>query len=230
MKVRFRSPLGLRIGRRLVHGNGLSSLRRLRLFGFLLLCLLSDRDTWGSPFVFHTFKANGDGTYSYEYGVDNSDGSFPIFAWSLELGLTPAQVDWNPRSLPQTGGILGSGSRSIRVPTGNPQNPIDDWESKPGIPTRGLSAQDFTALDPLGGGDIQPGLALGGFGFTSGHAPGPLSYTLFGPGGEFLHGVTVGPVAIPEPGAAAHVTMALFVIGVCRWLAVRAGSPGRRTR
>lgn len=128
---------------------------------------------------------NGDGTFTYSYTVDNSNGAFDIEAWSLEFFISP---DWNLDDI-FAGGDVG-------VPI--------DWFALAGIPTIGIAAQDFVSFP---GAEVFVGDApLGGFTFTSSQLPGTVTFFEFGQGGLSASGSAVGPTAIPEPG-----TLLLFI-------------------
>ncbi len=137
---------------------------------------------------------NGDGTYTYSYTVDNSTGSFDIAAWSLEFDFhTP---DWNPLDVP-TGG-------DVSIPNLG-------WIAGAGIPTTGLSAQDFLTFTP--NDDVKTGAILGGFSFTSHFAPGDILFTEFAEDGSSSSSGTVkGPTSgttntVPESGAGMGVML-----------------------
>jgi len=122
--------------------------------------------------------ANGDGTWTYSYTVDNTAGGFDVAIWSLEFDF--ASPDWNQVEMASGG--------DVAVPTG--------WIADVGVPVAGQSAQDFISLDPSG--DVAVGAMLAGFAFTSAFAPGTISYLEFSGTGDEADGTTVGPSA-PEP-------------------------------
>lgn len=143
-------------------------------------------------------QANGNGTYTYSYTVDNTGGTFDVFAWSLEFNIPVGQIDWN--QLDQAGG-------------GDVVVPNADWIAQAGVPTLGgLSAQDFFSLDPLA--DVLIGNKLTGFSFVSAFPPVQTVYTLeFGALGDSITGTTVGPgrgsTGVPDSGT----TWLLFALG-----------------
>ena len=139
--------------------------------------------------------ANGDGTFTYSYTVDNAAGDFDVSAWSLEFAF--ATPDWNPLDVTSGG--------DVAVPN-------LDWVADVGIPTSGASAQDFLSLDPSG--DVAVGAALGGFSFTSSIAPGTVLYREFSALGDSVAGTTVGPRLVPEPSALVCVLAALAVLAL----------------
>ena len=152
---------------------------------------------------------NGNGTWTYSYTIDNTGGTFDIVAWSLEFNFTSALIDWN-----QSDTFSGG---AVTVPDAN-------WIAQPGIPTFGLSSQDFFSLDPAS--DVLTGTSLTGFSFISAIAPGSVSYYLeFGANNESQSGFTVGPQAslsasVPE-GGSSFLYGLISLMGCCgagRWL------------
>src|SRR5262245_46288065 len=134
--------------------------------------------------------ANGDGTWTYSYTVDNTAGGFDVAVWSLEFDF--AAPDWNQLEMASGG--------DVAVPTG--------WAADVGVPVVGQSAQDFVSLDPSG--DVAVGATLAGFAFTSSFEPGTVRYLEFSGTADEADGTTVGPSAAPEPlGLAALASLAL---------------------
>ena len=133
--------------------------------------------------IIGTSVDNGDGTYTYSYEVDNTDGAFDVAVWSLEFAFAPP--DWD-----QLDAFSGG---DVSVP--------NDWFAGVGVPFAGLSAQDFVSLDS--GGDVLVGDILAGFSFTSSYQPGLVDWAEFASAGDSASGRTIGPVfvhAVPEPG------------------------------
>ena len=127
--------------------------------------------------VFSFALDNLDGTFTYNYTIDNTAGAFDIDSWSLEFDVNP---DWNQTDT--------SGGGDVTVPNA-------DWFANTGTPTLGISAQDFFSLDTVATGDT-----LAGFSFTSSFAPGNVTFFEFNSGGDSASGITTGPVAaVPEP-------------------------------
>ena len=139
---------------------------------------------------------NGNGTFTYNYEVDNTLGTFDIAVWSLEFDIAP---DWD-----QLDSLSG----------GDVDVPNFDWFADAGIPTSGTSAQDFISLDPFA--DVLAGDTLAGFSFTSSFAPGTINYFEFDGFGTSASSLTVGPTAagvvIPEPSSWALLAIGLVSI------------------
>ena len=101
-----------------------------------------------------TAVENVDGTYTYQYVVDNSAGIFDIAGFTLEFPVPEDQLDWDPLD------IFSGGDVEI---------PSLDWFADSGVPSLGGgSAQDFFSISFLG--DVLAGETLGGFAFTSSFA------------------------------------------------------------
>lgn len=154
------------------------------VLAFSALCILG-HDTQGA--IVGSVLDNGNGTYTYSYSIDNTGGAFPVVAFSLEFPVPSAAIDWD-----QTTGIT--------LPV--------NWAAVPGIPTLGLSAQDFLSLNPIA--DVSIGGILAGFSFVSALQPGPVSYNQFGAAGQTRSGTVVGATGVPEPGTA---LAGIFVLG-----------------
>jgi len=135
----------------------------------------------------------GDGTFRYQYSIDNSVGTFGVFTWSLEFNFNP---DWDQRDVFSGGSVL--------VPNG-------DWTAKPGVPLIGFAAQDFVSFF----GEVTVGDTLGEFAFISKYPPGIISYNEFGALGEFAYGTTIGPMLVPEPDTMIPMILT-FLVG-CGW-------------
>lgn len=147
--------------------------------------------------VIGSSAANGDGTFTYSYTVDNALGDFDVAGWSLEFGF--ATPDWNQLDVTSGGDVTV---------------PDLGWVADVGIPASGASAQDFLSLDPSS--DVVVGAALSGFSFTSTFAPGSVVYREFSALGDSVAGTTVGPSLVPEPNeflcaVAALALLALWV-------------------
>jgi hypothetical protein len=141
---------------------------------------------------------NGDGTYTYDYTVDNTAGTFDVFAWTLEFDLAPTDIDWDQFDSSFGGDVVV---------------PNVDWVAQEGIPALGgSSAQDFQSISFAG--DVLIGETLSGFSFVSSHAPSTAVFTVeFGIFGESATGTTVGPglaSAVPDGGS----TLGLLFLGV----------------
>jgi hypothetical protein len=134
---------------------------------------------------------NGNGTYTYSYTVDNSAGAFPVVAFTLDFPFASSAIDWN-----QSTGVV--------TPAG--------WVGFPGIPTTGLSAQDFLSTSPAA--DVAVGSTLGGFSFTTAHPPVTIPYITFGASGQTQAGTIVGagPTAVPEPGTALAALLLISIV------------------
>ncbi len=177
-------------------------------------CLIASALLLGQNAAFATItgaaSANGDGTYTYSYTVDNSGGAFDIAAWSLEFGfLTP---DWNQAD----------------APTGDVQVPNSGWGAAAGIPVTGLSAQDFFTLSS--NDDIKVNSTLNGFSFRSSFAPGTVSFTEFAEGtGDAISGSVIGPATmtatLPESGS----SFSLTALGAAAALGLHQRPRARRT-
>lgn len=135
--------------------------------------------------VIGSYAANGDGTFTYWYRLDNTSGSFDIAAWSLEFAF--ALPDWDPLDVGAGGGVT--------VPDAN-------WVAFEGVSLEGGWAQDFLSLDEAG--DVTAGSLLEGFSFKSRFRPGTVTFHEFSAFGEGSSGFTLGPVhapsAVPEGG------------------------------
>lgn len=140
--------------------------------------------------VIGTAIDNGNGTFTYEYTVDNVAGTFDVMGWSLAFDFGSTSRDWDPVDVGFGGDVV--------VPS--------DWIAGESVPAPGLVAQDFFSLFP--GSDVATGGSLGGFSFVSALPPGPVRVESFGPSGDFLSEFTIGPV-IPEPAGAATLALAL---------------------
>jgi len=183
--------------------------RAMYLLASLLVLTLTAPNT--NAAVQGTATDNGNGTYTYDFTVDNSGGNFDIFAWSLEFNF--GLPDWNQNDTPIGG--------DVTVPNSG-------WAAQAGTPTTGLSAQDFLSLDPST--DVLAGSMLSGFSFTSAFPPGEVSYNMFSPLGESGSGTTVGPALVtgrvPDsgPGLVGFAVIGLLLIaGAARergWIAV----------
>jgi len=136
---------------------------------------------------------NADGSVTYLYRVDNTDGVFDISAWSLEFGFS--SLDWNPLDAASGG--------SVSVPNLN-------WFADVGNPVLGLSAQDFISLTPRA--DVIAGQALSGFSFTSRFLPGSITYHEFLSDGSSITGTTIGPVQKAPDGDGPLATMACIAV------------------
>lgn len=159
---------------------------------------------------------NGNGTYTYSYTIDNTGGTFDTVAFSLEFSFLSSLIDWNQSDV--------AGGGDVVVPNLN-------WIAQAGVPTIGVSAQDFFSIDPSG--DVLVGDSLSGFSFISALAPGVITYFFqYGAGGESASGNTVGPVPgggntgggggnnVPDAGSSAALLIASFscVMGLGRWV------------
>ncbi len=147
-----------------------------------MLTLLSQS---GQAGIVGSAVANGDGTVTYSYVVDNSAGAFDVFLWSLNFPfLTP---DWNQLD------VLSGGD--VHVPNAN-------WFANVGVPVTGSSAQDFLSLNPAG--DVLVGQSLSGFSFTSHYLPGQIAFLEFSAAGDSDGGTTIGPaflsLSVPDGG------------------------------
>jgi hypothetical protein len=148
-----------------------------------------------SAMITSSFVANGDGTVTYSYEVDNSTGLFDVAAWALEFNLP--SPDWNQLD------SLSGGDVSV---------PNASWFADAGIPVTGLSAQDFISLDPSS--DVLAGAILGGFSFTSSFQPGPVTFHEFSALGDVISGTTIGPVIALADGRSRMGTLALAALAV----------------
>ncbi len=159
------------------------------------LCLLGGAVRQASAGVEGLFEANPDGTFTYHYRVENPNGAFPIFGWSL--GLTG--FDWTPFDSSFSGDVI--------VP--------DGWVALPGIPVDTPVAQDFLSLDPST--DVPGGGVLDGFSFTSAFAPGRVPYLAFGDSAT-LSGTVVGPVGIVPEGGTRTAMLVLGGVVLAGWV------------
>ncbi len=149
--------------------------------------------------VLGTSLDNGDGTYTYQYSVDNTAGSFDIFAFSLEFNFASSRIDWNQLDTASGGEV---------------STPNLGWFAQAGTPIQGLSAQDFYDLDPAD--DIAIGNSLQGFSFTSRLRPGSVTYYYeFGSLGESSSGSTVGPIDFTVPEVSSSLGL---LLGAAGWL------------
>ena len=123
-----------------------------------------------------TVAANGNGTFTYSYTVDNSSGTFDVAAWSLDFMFTTP--DWDQFD------TFSGGDVTV---------PNLDWLGQAGIPIIGQSAQDFLSLGPAA--DVAVGSALTGFAFTSAFGPGPVPFYEYSAVGDSATGTTVGPAS-----------------------------------
>ena len=142
-----------------------------------------------------------DGLFIYSYSIDNSVGSFPVSALSLEFPFEQALADWNPLDIPSGG--------DVSVPLNDPFLAEDDWESFALTFLPGTFSQGFSALGPRGEADVQVGSQLSGFSFSSRLQPASTPFTVFGPAGESLSGTILAPSPVPEPSAALSVLISL---------------------
>ena len=141
---------------------------------------------------------HGDGRFKYSYTIDNSAGTFDVFAFSLEFALTENQIDWNPLD------VFSGGE--VEVPTA-------DWIASLGIPTTGASAQDFISLSFVS--DVLVGQSLSGFSFVSSFAPTLATFTVeFGSLGESATGLTIGPGAPPAGVPESIETLTGLLVGL----------------
>lgn len=151
--------------------------------------------------VIGSFTANGDGSYTYFYEVDNRGGAFDVALWSLEFDF--ATPDWNQLDS-ASGGDVGL--------------PDPLWLADAGTPVTGLSAQDFVSLDPSA--DVAVGAVLGGFSFISSRAPGQVAYHQFSPAGDSSSGFTIGPVTAVPDGTGSTLGLLLIAaasgVALCR--------------
>ena len=121
-------------------------------------------------------KATGQFTYSFT--VDNTLGTFPIAAWTLEFSVTP---DWNPLT------VRSGGDVSV---------PNEAWFAIGGIPAEGgVAAQDFITF--VATADVPVGETLSGFSFPSAIPLGTITYFEFGEEafGDSATGTIEGPIA-----------------------------------
>jgi len=144
---------------------------------------------------------NGDGTFTYSYTIENVGGLFDIFAFSLDFNFDAATRDWDPNDTAIGGDVV------VADP---------GWFAQDGIPTTGLSAQDFFSITPSS--DVLIGTSLGVFSFVSSIPPSSVRYVTFGPQGESDAGQTIGPGIVPESGT--MLAAGVLALG-CAWAAVK---------
>jgi hypothetical protein len=143
----------------------------------LALGLVCARPASAAPIVSATFSQLADGSYQYNWVVDNADGTDPIF----DLGL----FYYGPVD-----------DATVTDPTG--------WSHVlPGYdPATGQGFIDWFSpiLDdgstPF---DLLPGASLAGFSFISALGPGAIQYAINGDLSNL--GATTGPNPVPEPGS-----------------------------
>ena len=122
---------------------------------------------------------NMNGTWTYEYTIDNTTGNSAVVGFDLDFDFTP---DWNQLDVNRGGDVM--------VPDAN-------WSASLGGP----SLQGFLSLGPSS--DVLPGAILQGFSFTSGVAPALVGYQEYHnlpsiSGAGFVPGPS-GLAAVPEP-------------------------------
>ena len=132
---------------------------------------------------------------------------------ALELAIPPSKIDWDQLDAPSGGGVV--------VPNLN-------WIAQAGIPTLGLSSQDFFSLVPAS--DVRIGDTLAGFSFISRHRPGNIDYYIeYGSRSETESGFTIGPVytpvSVPDSVANTFGLLALAFAGLAGLRRIQ-GAPG----
>lgn len=129
--------------------------------------------------------------YLYSYTVDNSQGSFDIWMWSLEFNFLP---DWVMTET-EVGG-------EVTVPT--------DWLAQEGIPNSAVATQDFLTFTA----DVLVGETVAGFSFVSAFPPGSVGYSQYGVTGDVFSGNVLGPTSVPDGGALVGLwACALLLLG-----------------
>ncbi|MBK1877429.1 VPDSG-CTERM sorting domain-containing protein [Pelagicoccus mobilis] len=155
-----------------------------------------------------TVDDNLDGTYTYNYTIDNSNGSFHIASWILDFDFPTSAWDF---------------ASSVVTPQG--------WDfagiELPLNPTG--SAIEFFALDDIGADDILIGSSLSGFSLTSALMPGDVMYSAYPwDFSSFAEGTVRGPTPsdpsqVPDTGS----TTALFGMGLMGLVLLRFSSKRR---
>ena len=166
-----------------------------------LFCILSASvvvSTQANAIIIGTSTDNLDGTWTYEYVIDNTSGSFDIDAFALQFDFDPDDVvGFNPLDTFSGG--------DVNVPN-------LDWVSDPNF--SGNNTLDFTDLDALlfGGFGVVAGDSLSGFSFTLAMAPTMVTWTAFDTivTGSSISGSTVGPGSASVPDSASTGLLLVF--------------------
>lgn len=149
------------------------------LFMSLGLVGLLSTPVWALPIVNATWADLGDGTWRYNYELDNpADGLEPIFDFGIYF-FGPAD------------------DATVEDPTGwSHLLPGYDAATGEGF-INWLSPMLSDGSTPF---DLMPGSTLGGFSFVGAFGPGPIAFTVNGLLDD--RGQTIGPnaVPVPEPG------------------------------
>jgi hypothetical protein len=149
--------------------------RLLSVCTVLALALVSARSASAAPIVTATNSPLGDGSYQYQWLLDNVEGTDSVFDFGLfyygpvEDSTVTDPLGWT-HVAPGYDSATGMG--------------FIDW---------------FSPILPDGSTpfDLLPGGSLSGFSFISALGPGPIQYTING--ALFDLGTTTGPNPVPEP-------------------------------